>query len=101
MLLHLTKENFDATIASGTCLVDFWAQWCGPCRMIGPILENMAEKFEGKAKICKVNVDEQGELAVRFNIMTIPSFIVFKDGQEVDKKIGVFPQEEYEAMLGF
>lgn len=101
MLLHLTKENFDATIASGTCLVDFWAQWCGPCRMIGPILENMAEKFEGKAKICKVNVDEQGELAVRFNIMTIPSLIVFKDGQEVDKKIGVFPQEEYEAMLGF
>lgn len=100
MLLHLTKENFDATIASGTCLVDFWAQWCGPCRMIGPILENMAEKFEGKAKICKVNVDEQGELAVRFNIMTIPSLIVFKDGQEVDKKIGVFPQEEYEAMLG-
>lgn len=99
MLLHLTKDNFDETISTGTCLVDFWADWCGPCRMVGPILDDMAKKYEGKAKICKVNVDEQEELAVRFGIMTIPSLLVFKDGKEIDKKIGVYPQEEYEAML--
>lgn len=99
MALHLTKDNFDETIGSGTCLVDFWAEWCGPCRMVAPVIDALAEKYEGKAKICKVNVDEEEELAVRYGIMTIPSILLFKDGREVDKRVGAYPQEEYEAML--
>lgn len=100
MLFNLTKDNFDETISAGTCLVDFWADWCGPCRMVAPILDDMAKTYEGKVKICKVNVDEQEELAVRFGIMSIPTMLVFKAGEESDRKIGVYPQEEYEKMLG-
>jgi len=100
MLLHLTKDNFDETTSADTCLVDFWADWCGPCRMVAPILDLLAEKHEGKVKICKVNVDEQEELATRFGIMSIPTVLVFRGGEEADRKIGVCPQEEYEAMLG-
>jgi thioredoxin len=99
MAIHLTKENFDETISSGTCLVDFWADWCGPCRMVAPVIDALAEKYEGEVKVCKVNVDEEEELAVRFGIMTIPSILLFKDGKEVDKRIGVYPQEEFEQML--
>lgn len=99
MVLHLTNENFNETISSGTCLVDFWADWCGPCRMVGPVIEALAAKYDGKAKICKVNVDEEEDLALRFGIMTIPTIMVFKDGKEINKRIGVYPQEEYEAML--
>lgn len=98
-VLHLTKDNFDETVASGTTLVDFWAAWCGPCRMLGPVIDELAEKHGETVKVCKVNVDEQEELAVRFGVMTIPTVIVFKDGKEADKRVGVYPMEEFEEMI--
>lgn len=99
MAINLTKDNFDETISTGKCLVDFWADWCGPCRMLGPTIEALASKYEGRVTVCKVNVDDEEQLAARFGIMTIPTVILFVDGKETDKKIGVFPQEEFEKMI--
>jgi len=98
-VLHLTKANFDETIAQGTVMVDFWASWCGPCRMLAPTIDALGEKYEGKAKICKVDVDAEPELARRFGVMSIPTVIVFRDGIEVSKSVGVRPMEELEKML--
>ncbi|HHU22335.1 MAG TPA: thioredoxin [Clostridiales bacterium] len=98
-VLHLTNEDFDETIAEGTVLVDFWASWCGPCRMFSPTIESLAEKYEGKAKICKVDVDAEPELARRFGVMSIPTIIVFRDGTETSKRVGVQPMAELEKML--
>jgi len=99
MAAKLTKDTFDQTIAEGLTLVDFWAEWCGPCRMLGPVIDELAKKYEDQYKICKVNVDEEEELAVRYGVMTIPTVILFKDGQELDKRIGVHPVAEFEKML--
>ena len=99
MATNLTKENFDATIAEGVTLVDFWADWCGPCRMMAPVIEALETKFEGQHKICKVNVDDEEELSMRFGVMSIPTIILFKDGKELDKRIGVHPIEEFEQMF--
>ena len=85
---ELTNDNFEATIAEGVTMVDFWAPWCGPCRMITPIVEELAEDFEGKANICKVNTDEQQEIAVKFGIRSIPTILFFKDGEMVDQMVG-------------
>lgn len=99
MIRHLTKENFDETIVEGVTLVDFWADWCGPCRMIAPAIEELARKAEGRYKVCKVNVDEETELAARFGVMSIPTIILFKGGAELDKRVGVLSTEELERML--
>ena len=96
---HLTSETFDGVIASGRTLVDFWATWCGPCRMLAPTIEALGAKYEGQANICKVDVDEQPDLAQRFGVMSIPTIIVFQDGQQVGKLVGVRPQAELEALL--
>ena len=98
-VLNLTKDNFDETIAQGVTLVEFWATWCGPCRMIAPIIDQLAEKYAGRANVSKVNVDEEEELTIRFGVMTIPTVILFKEGQELGKRVGVHPIEEFEAML--
>lgn len=97
---HLTKENFDVVTGKGTVLVDFWASWCGPCRMLAPVIEDLGVKYEGKAEICKVDVDAQPELAQRFGIMSIPTVIVFKNGVETGKLVGVSPASAYEQLLG-
>jgi len=97
--LHLTAANFDETIKEGVSLVDFWAEWCGPCRMLGPVIDELSSVYEGTHKICKVNVDEAGDLAARFGVMTIPTVILFKDGEELDKRVGVHPKEEFEKMI--
>jgi thioredoxin 1 len=93
--VELTNENFDATVASGVTMVDFWAPWCGPCRMIAPVIEELAADFEGKATIAKVNTDEQQELAVKFGIRSIPSILFFKDGEVVDQMVGAASKEAF------
>lgn len=85
--IELTSENFDV-IKEGVALVDFWAPWCGPCRMIAPIIEELANDYEGKAKICKVNTDEAQDLAVQFGIRSIPTILFFKDGELKAQLIG-------------
>ena len=80
-------------------LIDFWAPWCGPCRMMGPIIEQLAEEYEGKAKVGKVNVDEEGELSQAFGVMSIPNIVLIKDGKVVKQAVGARPKAEVEAML--
>ena len=86
--IELTQDNFDATIKEGVTMVDFWAPWCGPCRMIAPVIEELAEDFDGKAKICKVNTDEEQDIAVKFGIRSIPTIMFFKDGEMVEQIVG-------------
>jgi thioredoxin 1 len=88
-LKELTADTFNDTIASGTVLVDFWAPWCGPCKLQTPILEKVADKIGDKAVIAKVNVDESPALAAQFGVRSIPTLILFKDGQKVRDFIGV------------
>jgi len=76
--IELTSENFESTVSTGVSMVDFWAPWCGPCRMIAPVIEELATDFEGKANICKVNTDEEQELAVRFGVRSIPTILFMK-----------------------
>ena len=100
MEITLTKENFDAEIGGDTpILVDFWASWCGPCRMLMPTIEQLAKEADGKYRVGKVNVDEQGELAMRFGVQSIPTLIVFKNGQEVNRSLGVRPKGAILEML--
>ena len=94
MIKNLTEETFESEIIA-PILVDFWASWCGPCRMLAPVIDALSEKYEGKIDIGKVNVDEQGALASRFRIASIPTVIIFKDGKEVKRLIGVRDADEY------
>lgn len=97
-VLTLTKSNFDETIASGETLVDFWASWCGPCKMQAPIVDAFAES-QSAIKVGKVNVDEEEELARRYGIMAIPTLIAFRDGVVVNKKTGLSMADELEGMF--
>ena len=85
---ELKEENFESVVNEGVSLVDFWAPWCGPCRMIAPIIDELATDFDGKAKICKVNSDEETNLALNFGIRSIPTILFMKDGKVVDTIIG-------------
>jgi len=86
--IELTAENFESTVNNGVSLVDFWAPWCGPCRMIAPVIDELAADFDGKANICKVNTDEQQDLAVKFGVRSVPTILFMKDGEVVDQVIG-------------
>lgn len=91
--LVLTDATFNETINSDKpVLVDFWAEWCGPCKMIGPLVEELAGDYEGKAVVAKLNVDENPETTARFGVRSIPTLLVFKNGQIVDKQIGAVPK---------
>ena len=95
-MIHFDNESFDKTLAGGELmLVDFWAEWCGPCRMLGPVIESLAEQYEGRAVFGKVNTDEQPELAIRYQVSGIPTVIFFKGGEEVDRLVGVMPPEAF------
>ncbi len=99
MAIALNENNFQEEIANGVTLVDFWAEWCGPCQMMLPILEELSNKMEWKAKIAKVNVDENPSLAAQFRVMSIPTLIVFKDGQAVEQMVWVQQADQLEAVL--
>ena len=99
-MTHFNKETFEKTLAEGKLMmVDFWAEWCGPCQMLGPVIESLAEQYEGKAVVGKVNTDEEQELAMSFGITGIPTVIFFKDGKEIDRKVGVMPPDAYIQVL--
>jgi len=96
-VIQLTNENFDDTIAAGTVLVDFWAAWCGPCRMQSPVVDEFADKHP-EVKVGKVNVDEEPELAMRFQVMSIPTLLVFKNGKAAASQVGLCPLEALEEL---
>lgn len=90
-LITVTKENYDEEVVKSPVpvLLDFWAAWCGPCRMLSPIIDEIADEIEGKAKVCKINVDEQPLLAQQFGIMSIPTLVFMKNGEITAKEVGV------------
>ena len=99
-MTQFTKDSFEKALNDGgLMMVDFWASWCGPCRMLAPMVETIGEKYEGKALVGKVNVDEEQELAIRYGVMSIPTVIFFKNGEEIDRKVGVMPESEFTAVL--
>ena len=97
--IELTNENFDEITKEGVSLVDFWAEWCGPCRMIAPIIEELAVDFDGKANICKINTDEQQDLAVKFGVRSIPTILIMKNGEVVDTMVGAASKEAFADKL--
>lgn len=99
MAVAITKDNFTENVAQGVSLLDFWAPWCGPCKMQLPIVEELSSELHGKATIAKVNVDEEPELASQFGVMSIPTLILFKDGQPVDKLVGLQSKERLKTKI--
>lgn len=99
--MNITKENFEAEVMNSDrpVLIDFWAPWCGPCRMLSPTISEIAEEYGDKVKVCKVNVDEQGELASSFGVMSIPTLVVIKEGKVVNSVTGVRPKDQIVSMF--
>ena len=95
MVIDVTDQNFDGEVIKSTLpvLVDLWAPWCGPCRMVAPVVEGLAEKYEGKVKFCRLNVDENQQTAAKYQIMSIPTLMFFKGGEVVDTVIGAVPEQ--------
>jgi thioredoxin 1 len=96
---HVTDQNFTAETGSGTVLVDFWAPWCGPCKMIAPVLEELDAEMGDKIKITKLDVDENPQTAANFGVMSIPTLLVFKNGEVVDKVVGFQPKDALAGVL--
>ncbi|MEA4932613.1 MAG: thioredoxin [Lawsonibacter sp.] len=93
-MTHFNQASFDQALAEGKpMMVDFWADWCGPCKMLGPVIEELAGQYSEKVVVGKVDVDEEQELAIRYGVMSIPTVIFFKDGKEMERKVGVMPKD--------
>ncbi len=95
-VIHFTSESFKEALGKdGVMMVDFWATWCGPCRMIGPVIEELADEYAGRVVVGKVDIDACMDLATEYDVMSIPNVIFFKDGQVLDRKIGAMPKRSY------
>ncbi len=96
LVVKLTSENFEKEVTNfpGAVMVDFWAEWCGPCRMVAPIVEELAQTYQGRAKVAKLNTDEAPDIAGRFGIRSIPTMMFFKNGKEVQQLVGAYPKSK-------
>jgi len=101
MALEITDANFEETVlnSSKPVLVDFWAAWCGPCRMVGPIIDELSKEFEGKAVVGKIDVDANQEFAAKYGVRNIPTVLLFKDGELISRQVGVAPKKTYEDAI--
>ena len=100
MAKELTKTNFNETVMTEKIvLVDFWASWCGPCRMVSPIIDQIAEEYDGKITVGKVNVDDEGALAAEYAVVSIPTVILFKDGKQAEKLVGAHSFDDYNTVI--
>ncbi|MCB1113741.1 MAG: thioredoxin [Chlamydiia bacterium] len=98
-LKYLNDENFESTVKEGVTLVDFYADWCGPCRMIAPLIDELAEEMDGKAKVAKLNVEEATKVTADFGVTSIPTLIVFKNGEEVERIVGIKSKADLEGSI--
>lgn len=101
MILHVTDDSFETDIlkADKPTLVDFWATWCGPCRALGPIIEEVADQFKNQVNVSKINIDENPKVTAQYGVMSIPTLILFKEGKPLDRLVGLVPKERLEEFV--
>ena len=101
MALEITDANFEETVLKSDkpVIVDFWAEWCGPCRMVGPIIDEISNDYDGKAVVCKLDVDQHQEFAAKFGVRNIPTVLVFNKGELITRQVGVAPKKTYEVAI--